>query len=175
MIKHWRWTGLVVALVAACPALASADEGLPNQETLKAMGLSGMQVMSDEAGLEVRGMGFTGGDGYLLGLAGYQSSHAGARGRSHASVSLDGQTTDSDADAGSHNSYKANGAYEASGNNFSEATLSKTDVHQVIFTDGTSNTDTMIHTIHVEAGGFSGAKAFGKTYAPVLVAAPVRM
>lgn len=57
MITHWRWTGLVIALVFLCQALASAEEGLPSQATLKAMGLSDMQVMSDQEALAVRGQG----------------------------------------------------------------------------------------------------------------------
>jgi len=59
MIKHWKWTGLAVALVAFCPALASAEDGQPSQATLQAMGLSGMQVMSDAEAMSVRGQGFT--------------------------------------------------------------------------------------------------------------------
>jgi hypothetical protein len=59
MITNWRWSGLVVALVAICPAFASAENGRPSQETLKAMGLSGMEVMSDEQAMSVRGQGFT--------------------------------------------------------------------------------------------------------------------
>ena len=83
---------------------------------------------------------------------------ASAEGKSWASVEIDGYKEE--AGAGSRNEYKAAGKYEASGQNFSEATLSKTDVLRVDFTDGTFNMETKIHTVHVEAGGFSGSKAF---------------
>jgi hypothetical protein len=57
MITRWRWTFLVIALVGFCPVLASAEDGLPSQETIKAMGLSGMVTMSDTEALAVRGEG----------------------------------------------------------------------------------------------------------------------
>ena len=59
MTMNWKLTGLAVALLAVCPALASAVDGVPSQATLSAMGLSGMEIMSDEEGMAVRGQGFT--------------------------------------------------------------------------------------------------------------------
>jgi len=50
--------GLMIALLAAFPALASAEDGRPSQATLRAMGLSGMQIMSDVEAAKIRGEGF---------------------------------------------------------------------------------------------------------------------
>ena len=49
----------VVALVVVS-GTARADEGLPSQDQLAAMGLSGLQVVSDSEALDVRGQGWGG-------------------------------------------------------------------------------------------------------------------
>jgi hypothetical protein len=46
---------LMLGLLAAFPALALAEDGRPSQATLTAMGLSGLQVMSDDEAMAVRG------------------------------------------------------------------------------------------------------------------------
>jgi hypothetical protein len=158
----------ILSLLAAALVCAAGTSALASDEistsTLSSMGLSGMQVMTDGQALAVRGMGFMGGrNGYMSRRDDHKQEAskpwAKADGKSWASVDLDGQHSE-DAGAGSHNSYAAEGKYEASGENFSEATLSKTDSTIVGYTDGTYSSETMVHTIHVEAGGFSSAKAF---------------
>ena len=87
---------VIGALAANSPVLAA--EGVPSDATLAAMGLSGLNVISDSEGLAVRGMGWT-----------------SAYGQSFAVVSIKGAT------AGSTNGYKASGKKQASGENFSFA------------------------------------------------------
>jgi hypothetical protein len=75
----------MLALAAASQASAAA----PSDATLAAMGLSGLEVMSDSEGLAIRGLG-------------YRSTSA--NGKSYANVSIKG------ASAGSQNSYSAKGS-----------------------------------------------------------------
>ncbi|MCH8839585.1 MAG: hypothetical protein IH831_02695 [Planctomycetes bacterium] len=49
---------LVASMVVAFVGVAQAEHGMPSQATLRAMGLSGMQVMSDREAMGVRGMGY---------------------------------------------------------------------------------------------------------------------
>ena len=155
----------ILSLLAAALVCVAGTNALASDEiatsTLNSMGLSGLQVMTDGQAMSVRGMGYMGSrNSYKNHKEVATKPWAKADGKSWASVSLDGRHSDEEAGAGSHNSYSAEGFYEASGQNFSEATLSKTDVEVIGYTDGTSASKTTVHTIHVEAGGFSGAKAF---------------
>lgn len=58
---------LIGALLASCAAQAQAETvGLPSQEMLSQMGLSGIQVMTDQEASQVRGSGFSwGGHSHL--------------------------------------------------------------------------------------------------------------
>jgi hypothetical protein len=151
---------LAAALVCIAATSAQADQGI-SSGTLRAMGLSGLSVMSDSDAMAIRGMGYSGGHNSYGGKKGKSRDIrpiAVAAGASFAKVELDGYKEE--ADAGTINAYLAAGKYEASGANFSEATLSKTTSETVDFSDGTSSSVTKVYTIHVEAGGFSSAKAF---------------
>jgi len=147
-------TAVVVCLAAAS---AQADNGI-SSGMLKAMGLSSLSVMSDSDALSIRGMGYNGGSRGNYGKKKVERPSASAEGRSWAKVELEGEN--SSGEAGTRNSYKANGRYEASGDNFSEATLSKTTSEVVDYSDSTTSSVTHVYSIHVEAGGFSSAKAF---------------
>jgi hypothetical protein len=136
---------------------ARADQGI-SSGTLQAMGLSGLTVLSDSDALSIRGMGYRGHSRKHYDSKKEVRSKSEAEGRSWASVELDGYKEE--AEAGSHNSYEAEGKYEASGDNFSEATLSKTESTTTHFSDGTSSSVTKVYSIHVEAGGYSSAKSF---------------
>lgn len=152
MITRWRWTGLVVALVASCPALAWAEDGLPSQETLKAMGLSGMQVMSDTEALAIRGQG------------------AHAWGDSYSRIGTD--ETSSETNDNAH--YSAWGKYYAAGGSYAKS--SKLVVNgTVVFVGGSPFTgihlpgpspfpapdiDLTIHYKSVSSSGGSWARAF---------------
>lgn len=59
-----RTTAAIVLGLALSTAAYGADTA-PSQQVLAEMGLSGMQIMSDDAASEVRGMGFTF-DGFRL-------------------------------------------------------------------------------------------------------------
>jgi hypothetical protein len=154
---------VAAVLVCAAGTTVMANDGSIASSTLSSMGLSGIQVMTDAQGLEVRGMGYSGG---RSSYGNRRDNHkqeaskpwASASGKSWAAAELDGHGED--AGAGSHNQYAAEGKYEASGANFSEASASKTDVLRVDYSDGTFSIETKVHAIHVEAGGFSSAKAF---------------
>jgi hypothetical protein len=91
---------VLVAMMGASQALAAND--LPSQADLAAMGLSGIEVMTDSEALAVRGLGYNG---------------ASAYGHSFAFVSSQGSA------AGSVNGYKAKGKHFAAGRNESEAEL----------------------------------------------------
>lgn len=155
---------LAVTLVCVAGTNALASDGMISATTLDSMGLSGLTVMTDSQALEVRGMGYVSSRNHYKKRRNdhkkkAQKPWAAAEGKSWASVELDGYKEE--ADAGTRNSYAAEGKYEASGSNFSEATLAKTDVHRVDYSDGTFSIDKTVHKIHVEAGGYSSAKAFG--------------
>ncbi len=49
---------LAASMLVAFVGVARAEHGMPSQATLRAMGLSGMQVMSDREAMGVRGMGY---------------------------------------------------------------------------------------------------------------------
>jgi hypothetical protein len=91
---------VLVAMMGASQALAA--NGLPSQADLAAMGLSGIEVMTDSEALAVRGLGFNGTSAY---------------GHSFAFVSSQGSS------AGSVNGYKAKGKHFSAGRNESEAEL----------------------------------------------------
>lgn len=104
----------VLTIAVACSMLAlagiaQADSGMPSQSTLDAMGLSGVQVMSDADALNVRGFGYY---GYSP-----KKSSVIAYGKSYAHVSGHG------AKAGSRDGYYAEGTYYAGGKHGSYAKI----------------------------------------------------
>ncbi len=154
---------LAAVLVCMVATSAQADQGI-SSGTLEAMGLSGLTVMSDSDALSIRGMGYSSG-GYESG-GDYEHNKskkpwAKASGESWAEVEFEGDDkVDVEAEAGSENSYAAEGKYKASGETFSEAELEKSWTTRIDY----GNDDYMIETktfkIEVEAGGWSSAKAF---------------
>jgi hypothetical protein len=145
---------LAAALVCIAATSAQADNGI-SSGTLQAMGLSGLTVMSDSDAMSIRGMGYRGKSKYQAKI----KSSAEAEGRSWAKAEIeDGEYAE--AETGSRNSYEAEGTHYASGENFSEATVSKTNSTTTTLPDGTSASVTTVYSIHVEAGGFSSATAF---------------
>jgi len=138
MNTRWRWIGLAVALAAFCPTFASAEDGLPNQETLSAMGLSGMQVMSDQEALSVRGQGFAFAGGLSWAFIGPGFPNA-------ASVNVSA-------------SY---GDYWASQTNGSTADKLKINVTNVVFyPDGSVAVNGNAKYTRYSASGYSSAKSF---------------
>ena len=58
MMKRCLTVVLAASMLVAFVGVAQAGHGMPSQATLRAMGLSGMQVMSDREAMGVRGMGY---------------------------------------------------------------------------------------------------------------------
>jgi len=92
------------ALAAALSQSTRADDSRPSEQTLAAMGLSSMTVVSDEQAMNVRGHGFMGG-----------GSSAVAFGNSFATFNTPFGTSHSE------NGYAAEGRKFAAGDNYSEA------------------------------------------------------
>lgn len=146
---------LAVALVAMAGS-ARAEQSI-SAETLSAMGLSGLTVISDGDALAVRGHGFSGGrmskGCSKCGPRGKVSPYSRATGSSFATIEVK--------DGGSHseNSYFAEGPYAASGENYSEAGSTITNIESVDI-DGIVKTITTTCTTKVWAGGSSSSMSF---------------
>jgi hypothetical protein len=147
------------ALVCVALSSAQAADGISAQ-TLNAMGLSGLKIMSDSEGLAVRGMG--------LRLPGSDCAQcdrglhlAAVAGNSFATMNLQGCPDCVPIGGSSHseNGYISVGEYYAAGTNFSEAGASLTTVESVDV-GGAITSVTKTTTARVFAGGFSTARAF---------------
>ena len=57
-MKQLLTIAVATSMIVALAGVAQADYGMPSQETLQAMGLSGIQVMSDREAMDVRGFGY---------------------------------------------------------------------------------------------------------------------
>lgn len=111
------YKGLILSLTAVLALLttnAFAADSLPASSTLRAMGLSGLQVLSDAEASVVRGKGYV--------HHGRRMSLASVWGNSYANIG------GRNAGAGARNGYKASGRRVAEGNTASmvRATLAKT-------------------------------------------------
>lgn len=105
-LGQWKRCGLAVVLGVAASPLALAEDGRPSRDTLAAMGLGGMTVMSDDAAMSIRGQGYNGGG---------TKSIARAWGSSFANYETP------HGDAHSENGYFAEGKHKAKGSNLSYA------------------------------------------------------
>jgi hypothetical protein len=97
-LRMATWYGL--ALVAGMNGAALAQADRPSQQSLADMGLGGMEIMSDDEGLAIRGFGW---------------SSAAAYGHSWAQVATKYGS------AGSENGYKSKGKHFAKGSTLSYA------------------------------------------------------
>jgi hypothetical protein len=149
----------ILSLAAALVCFAGsarADQGI-SAETLSAMGLSNLTVISDSDALAVRGHGFRGGHMSKgcskCGPRGKVSPYSRATGSSFATIEVK--------DGGSHseNSYFAEGPYGASGENYSEAGSEITNIETVDI-GGVVKTITTTCITKVYAGGSSSAMSF---------------
>ena len=131
-----------LAVMVILSASASASEGAISSATLKAMGLSGMQVMTDDAGMDVRGFGYQRGKG--------KKSLAIAFGASYAHVGGKGGS------AGSVDGYLAVGKHFAGGAHGSVA--GKTTKH--VTKKGRRGKHVKKHSVKVYAGGFAVSSAY---------------
>jgi hypothetical protein len=122
---------------------ARAAEGLPSSSALSAMGLSGMQIMSDAEGMSVRGMGYSGNPHSV-------KPSSLAFGASYAKVG------DHGASAGSVNGYLATGPHAAGGSNLSFAGKVNVKAH-VYGPIDSLHVGAKVHATVVFAGGASSA------------------
>ena len=95
--------GMAIVMIAFLCQAATADDGRPSRDTLADMGLGGLVVVSDDAALSVRGMGY--------------------KGRSSVHVFGNSFATINSKFGGAHseNGYTADGKHFAAGKNFSKA------------------------------------------------------
>lgn len=103
-----QFVGLGVMIAVGAAALAStvcAEHGRPSRQTLEAMGLGSLVVLSDDDAMSVRGHGYKGG-GSFVAVSGnsFATINGGPLGGSH-----------------SENAYSAEGKHKASGSNSSYA------------------------------------------------------
>jgi hypothetical protein len=129
---------IAITLIAAAGPSARAQENRPSRQTLAAMGLSGMVVMSDEDAMSVRGQGFPGGRSSVQVFGTSQATIVGRNGGAH-----------------SQNAYAVQGSHFAAGANGSHAGV----VHKTIRRGGLNGGSTLRVTKFF-AGGFSAGFAF---------------
>lgn len=86
-MKRCLIVAMAASMLVAFVGIAQAENGMPSQATLRAMGLSGMQVMSDREAMDVRGMGYSSHGSTAIAF-GISYAHAGGQGAS--AGSLDG-------------------------------------------------------------------------------------
>lgn len=149
-------TSLVAALICTGGAVATAADGI-SSDTLAAMGLSGVSVISDQDALAIRGKGYVGGrnSGYCKTCPrGKKPPWSVAFGNSFATIEVEDPAT-----AHSENGYLAEGPYAASGANFSEAAAEQSHIETVNI-DGSIKTISTTWKTHVWAGGYSSAMSF---------------
>ena len=153
-VQRWNAVGLVIA-ISAISSLAEADNGRPDRQTLRQMGLGSMVVISDTEALSVRGHGYQPGT----------SSSVQVWGNSIAAIAGPG------GGASSENGYLASGKYKAAGANYSEAGISITTTRGGGMGGGGYKNKpggggggygggTTTTTVKYFAGGYSWGKAF---------------
>ena len=146
---------MAAALVCVAVSNANAANGI-SADTLSAMGLSGMTVMSDTDAMAVRGMGFPG-----CSTCDRTEPSTRAFGNSFATMNLANCPDCVAIDGTSHseNGYVAEGPYYSAGTNFSEAGAVHTTIESIDI-GGVVTTLTKSTSARVFAGGFSTARAF---------------
>ncbi len=146
----------MAAMLVCFAGAARADEGI-SAKTLSEMGLSGLTVVSDHDALAIRGMGFRGGlhskGCSSCGLRATKQPWSAVAGNSFATIGV------GDGGAHSENAYAAEGPYGASGENYSEAASSVTNI-EVVDIDGVVKSITTTCITKVYAGGNSSAMSF---------------
>jgi hypothetical protein len=147
-----------LALMVALSANALAENGSVSQQSLQAMGLSSIQVMSDEVAMTIRGKGFQGG-GYSPPAppAGAEKPWTIAFGVSYAhvgNVGFDGWEV-SGTGAGSVDGFIAEGKYMAQGEHYSQAGKTFTKSKELQVKGAPATLEITTKSIHVFAGGFA--------------------
>lgn len=140
-----------LALVVALSGSAVADNGI-NESTLADMGLAGVELMSDNEALAVRGMGYQGGGHHMPKPSdGHEKPWSLAFGVSYATV--DGKYGDTG--AGTLDGFIAEGKFMAAGEHYSEAGLTVTKSHELQVKGEPATLEIRTKSIKVFAGGFA--------------------
>ena len=152
-----------LALLIALAPSAQAENGLVSESSLQAMGLAGIQVMSDDDALAIRGKGFQGGGHHKppKGKKGDDKPWTIAFGVSYANVggaSLEGWEV-SGTGAGSVDGFIAEGKYMAAGEHFSEAGKTYTKSHELQVKGAPATLEIHTKSIRVFAGGFASSSS----------------
>ena len=134
-----------LALVVALSGIAMAENGAINSVTLNEMGLAGIELMSDEAAMEIRGQGF---------LVDHSASLA--FGLSFASVdrdsTLNGEGLTIDA-------FLADGKYMAMGEHLSKAVITKTKIEELWVKGILAERMVDIKSLSIATGGMASASS----------------
>lgn len=137
-----------LALALAISSSALAENGAISAAQLNEMGLAGVEVMSDEAAMEVRGMGFIGG----------HKSLSLAFGISYATIET-GENHLGSGEAGTLDGYLAVGKYMAMGEHLSEATIVKSKTHELWVKGVLAEKSVWTKSLTVAAGGKASASS----------------
>ena len=140
-----------LALVALLSTSAVADNGI-SQSTLSDMGLAGIQVMSDADALEIRGMGYNGGN-HMPKPSKAEKPWTLAFGVSYATVEKDHYGDE--AAAGTLDGFIAEGKYMAMGEHGSEAGWSKTETKVLEVKGEPATLETHTKSFRIFSGGFA--------------------
>lgn len=146
-----------LALMVALSSNAIAENGSVNEQSLQAMGLGGIQIMSDEVAMTIRGKGFQGGGYHPPAPTGSEKPWTIAFGVSYAhvgNVGFDGWEV-SGTGAGSVDGFVAEGKYMAAGEHFSEAGKSYTKTTELQVKGAPATLEIKTRSIRVFAGGFA--------------------
>lgn len=139
-----------LALALTISSNALAENGAISSEKLHEMGLTGIQRMSDEAALDIRGMGYVSNHGH--------KSLSLAFGISYARVES-GENHLGEADAGTLDGYLAVGKYMAMGEHLSEATIVKSKSHELWVKGKLAEKKVWTSSLTVGAGGKASASS----------------
>ncbi len=133
-----------LALAVMMSASALAENGAVSEATLNAMGLGGMQVMSDQDAMAVRGKGFVG--------HGFASSY----GNSSSSISIGanlGPFAGFSFDTSSEDGFRARGRYLSGGTQISESIFETTISNSTEVSGVGTVTRTLGLSIRIGSGG----------------------
>ncbi len=134
-----------LALVVALSGSAMAENGAISTATLNEMGLAGIELMSDEAAMKIRGQGFLVDDSASL-----------AFGLSFASVEYD---NDLEGEGLTIDAFLADGKYMAMGEHLSKAVVTKTKIEELWVKGILAEMTVKIRSLSVVAGGMASASS----------------
>ena len=147
-----------LALIVALSSNALAENGSVSEQSLQAMGLAGIQVLSDDVAMTIRGKGFNGGGHHPPAPpTGGEKPWTIAFGVSYAhvgDVGYDGWEL-SGTGAGSIDGFIAEGKFMAQGEHFSEAGKTYTKSTELQVKGAPATLEIKTRSVHVFAGGFA--------------------